>query len=126
MTIDEFMHRMYPQDKANHYMRGSAVASSSASLFMVVCAIAYHVHPLPLALLMWVLLAAAIVGWWAAFWAGRLKERLDAQANEEAEERGDPPPHGVETADWQYTHWGALPVVVPMVVAQLLVWAATH
>ena len=120
----DFLTTMYPQDKANHYMRGSFVAGVAAAALIVVVALIAKRELLPVPPpITWALLAAAIVGWVAAFAAGRVKERLDARANEEAAAKNEPPPHGVEVADWQFTHWGAFPVALPLAVAQFAVWS---
>lgn len=65
-----FLTEMYPQDKANHYMRGSFVAGVVAAIFIViVSALERRVGAIPL-LWNWALVAAAVVGWLAAFFAG--------------------------------------------------------
>ena len=116
MTVIEMLKFMYPQDKANHYMRGALVAAVGAvAVYAIVTLVpalaAQRRLALPLAIV------GAVV---AAYAAGRYKEWADARANAAARalwlstDQSAPfvPPHGVETADWQFTAWGATPVVL--------------
>lgn len=107
---------LFPEiDKANHYAYGCGVAMVGAALGMMLLALVYRLvlHlPLPL----WLPLAGAVCAAVLAYAVGRIKERFDAEANEAAVAIGQPPPHGVETADWQATTWGAVPVAVPLLV----------
>lgn len=103
--------RVYREDWANHYMRGSLAAGIGASVSM------------PAAVMLipsFALGVAALSGIASAYLVGRWKERRDKQANDKADALGQPRPHGVETADWQFTAWGALPVALPLVVLQAL------
>jgi len=126
MTFVEILRTMYPQDKANHFMRGSVCGAVGAVAGMLL-AIMLWKWLWPPALLAMPLLAAigcTVAAYAAGFW----KERADARANAAAyadwlvTDQAQPfvAPHGVETADWQFTTWGAVPVAVPLVALALI------
>lgn len=107
-------------DKANHYAYGTGVAAVAAVATMALLAAVYRIGlhlPPPPALLP---LAGAISAAVMAYATGRIKERFDAEANAIALAAGEPPPHGVETADWQATAWGCVPVALPLVALALI------
>jgi hypothetical protein len=125
--IDFLLNKSFPQDHANHYMRGSVAASWSASIWMLGLLVGWLEARRPLEIyLTIVFVSAAVVGWLAAYTIGRWKEDRDRRLNDEAVTRGELPPHGVETADWQFTAWGAMPVCVALIVAQFAMWAVIY
>lgn len=114
---------LFPEiDKANHYAYGTGVAAVAAVATMALLALAYRLV-LHLPVPAWLPLAGAISAAVMAYATGRIKERFDAEANAIALAAGEPPPHGVETADWQATTWGCVPVALPLVALWLLIVA---
>lgn len=91
-------------DKAGHYIAGSVVGGIAA---LVAVQTRY-------AIVAWLaaVLCAAVVG--------ALKEISDWWQNYRAARRGEPPPHGVESADWFATTLGALPVAAPLLLLTLI------
>lgn len=125
MGIKSVLVKMYPVDKANHFMRGTVVAMALATAAFVGLGVALHEALLPsrvpmtfsaLQLAAGALAISAVVGAAGAFAAGFWKERMDREANEEAIAAGVKPVHGVEVADWQFTAWGAAPVSITLLV----------
>lgn len=111
---------LFPEiDKANHYAYGTGVAAVAAVATMALLAAVYRIglHLPPPA---WLPLAGAVSAAVMAYATGRIKERFDAEANAIALAAGEPPPHGVETADWQATTWGCVPAALPLLAAWLL------
>lgn len=114
---------LFPEiDKANHYAYGCAVAMVAAITVMVfACALWAWALVRP-GVPRWLPAEGAIAAALAAYLVGRWKEWRDARANAAAAAQGLPPPHGVEVADWQATTWGCVPVALPLLAVQLLVW----
>lgn len=111
---------LFPEiDKANHYAYGTGVAAVAAvaSMVLLVAVYRFWLHLPPPA---WLPLAGAVSAAVMAYATGRIKERYDAEANAIALAAGQPPPHGVETADWQATAWGCVPVALPLVALALI------
>lgn len=110
---------LFPEiDKANHYAYGTGVAAVAAVAGMALVA-AVHRLVLHLQVPAFLPLLGAVCAAVMAYAVGRAKEAFDAHANEIAAAQGLPPPHGVETADWQATTWGCVPVALPLLAAWL-------
>lgn len=111
-------------DHANHYVGGTIAADGGSIVGIVVGLFLVRQG----ASLWLVPLLGAIGAAVAAFAAGRWKEARDARQNAAAyrdwldTDQSQPyvAPHGVETADWQATSWGAVPVAVPLLVLFLI------
>lgn len=111
-------------DKANHYV-GGTIAADAGSIAGILVGLFLAQQGAPLWL---VPLLGAVCAAVAAFAAGRWKEARDARQNAAAyrewldTDQAQPfvPPHGVETADWQATTWGCVPVAVPLLVLFLI------
>lgn len=123
VTTYGFLAKMYRVDLANHFMRGSVVAGSTSSAVIAVMALLVVFFAPPKdGVLLWMalmLFTACVVGAVSAWLAGEWNEKQDQKANDAADAAGQPHPHTVETADWQFTAWGALPVCVPLLVASI-------
>lgn len=98
-----------PWDKSLHVNYGAVIASS----FIVLCCLLalgvrqfFGVMP--------ALWPIPIVAYVVTYAIGRAKEAADQRANDEATERNLPPPHAVETEDWQKTTWGGAIVCIPV------------
>lgn len=111
-------------DKANHYV-GGTIAADVGSIVGMLVGLFLVQQGAP----RWLVpLLAAVCAPVAAFAAGRWKEARDARQNAEAHrdwldgDQSQPfvPPHGVETADWQATAWGCVPVALPLVALALI------
>lgn len=114
-------------DHANHYVGGTIAADGGATFGIVAGALlARNGAPLWLIPLLGAILAPP-----AAYLAGKWKEARDARANAAAyrdwldTDQRTPyvAPHGVETADWQATTWGCVPVALPLMALWLLIVA---
>jgi hypothetical protein len=106
---------LIPQDKANHTVYGSIIASiicSATTIFMLLFDIytdkLYEQH-----------LIAAVIGLSAATAAGVIKELIDKRANNIAIKLGLVPPHSVEIADALYTTQGGIIAALPLIIASL-------
>src|SRR6185436_355471 len=127
--------KVYPQDKANHYMRGSWAAMLGSVVSLVTQgAVMYSVlnvssrmnHRFATSVLIAVMLViAAVVATMLAFGIGFWKEHRDLESNKAAIAAGEQPMHGVETADWQFTAWGAAPVVITLLAAAAVTYGSS-
>lgn len=124
MKLNTFWHGGFPADKANHMVGGTIAADVGSIVGILVGAFLAH-NRMPL----WLMpLLGAVGAAVAAFAAGRWKEARDASQNAAARRDwldGDQStpyvaPHGVETADWQATAWGCVPVALPLVALALI------
>lgn len=119
--------RLFPQDKANHYMRGTiaAMVGACAAMFVLALYFVFGLEERRLILLWWPA-TAAVASAAAAYAVGVWKESRDAIANAISRAHGGQDVHNVETGDWQFTAWGALPVSGSLLMAQLFVFAVTN
>lgn len=96
--------RVFPPDKALHFLLGAIAASIGAALSVFLTQDAQMV-------------AGAVA---SAFCVGAVKEAADAHANAAARDTGRSPPHEVSSADLWYTTAGSVPVALPLLVVRWL------
>lgn len=104
-----------PWDKSLHMNYGALIAAT----FIILCSIVAFLVRM-VAGVMPALWPIPIFAYVVAFAFGRAKEFMDQRANDKAAEAGLPPPHGVETEDWQKTTWGGFIVALPVLVVLLV------
>jgi len=115
--------RVFPQDKANHYAYGSWVAIVAACVAIAIASLVF-VRTRNAHAFVWMPTAAAIAGALGAWLIGVWKEARDAEANAAAIAAGGTAVHEVSHRDRNATALGALPVVVPLLLLQVLQFAA--
>jgi hypothetical protein len=104
-----------PWDKSLHMNYGALIAST---FILLACLTAFLVRKFAgITLVLWPI---PIVGYVVTYAFGRAKEFLDQRANDDAIAHNQPPPHGVETEDWQKTTWGGAIVCIPVLIVLLV------
>ena len=87
---------LIPQDKANHFAYGAAIAAVVS------------------------IIAGPVVGLSMACVFGALKELVDYISNKRAVRHGLPPSHGVEKADALWTAAGGLVIALPQLLPHVV------
>lgn len=106
--------KVLPQDKANHLSYGSLIASCAAVVAQFAMLGLVQQGALPVSVLQYRNLVAAVAAQGSAALAGVVKERMDKRANDRAIANGELPPHSVEGADIMYTALGGTFVAAPL------------
>lgn len=112
-----------PADKANHYVRGSQIATVCGAVVTVLSiALAPRYDPglQGQTLIGMSLIGGGIAGLFSAAFAGWLVERIQQLENDARLAYGADPIHQIERADIRWTARGGIPTAVPLLAAGLV------